>query len=130
MRILYVDDDLLAVRAVVRELRACEDTTVTGLSDPREAVALLRQESFDVVLSDFQMPLMDGVDFLGEVFKLRPGARRLLLTGSPDDPKVRAALGEGLVECILAKPVASARLREAVGTLLRDRRKTPETSAS
>ena len=128
MRILYVDDDALAVRAVVRELRAVEDVTVVGLTDPREAVAVLRQESFDIVLSDFQMPAMDGVDLLAEVQKLLPEARRLILTGVPDESKLQAALREGLVECVLAKPVSSARLREAVGTVVRDPRKTPETS--
>jgi len=130
LRILYVDDDVLAVRAVVRELRACVDVAIEGLTDPKEAIALLRRQPFDVVLSDFQMPVMDGVDLLAEAFKLRPDARRLILTGVPDEPKIHAACGEGLVECVLAKPVAAGRLREAVGALVRDRRVTPETSPS
>jgi DNA-binding NarL/FixJ family response regulator len=115
LRILYVDDEPLAVRAVVRDLRTLEGVAITGLTCATEAVDLVRQEPFDLVLSDFAMPDLDGVDLLAEVYKLRPDARRLLLTASPDDPKVRAALQEGLVEVVLAKPATAERLHEALG---------------
>src|SRR5262245_52027217 len=113
MRILYVDDDALAVRAVTRELRVMldDDSKVVGVTSPREAIDLLRAETWDVVLSDFAMPEMDGVELLAEVEKLAPQARRLMLTGSPDESKIGPALASGLIELMFAKPVSGGVLR-------------------
>jgi CheY-like chemotaxis protein len=124
LRILYVDDEEFCVRPVTRELRAA-GCIVTSTTSPLEAADHLRREPFDVVLSDFVMPGMDGVDLLGEAYRLRPNARRLLLTGTPDEAKVRAAFAEGLVERVLAKPVAIAELLEAVGVPTVRPRRTP-----
>lgn len=129
MRILYVDDDALAIKSVARELRAGADIHVTTVTSPLDALELVREatgdEEFDVILSDFSMPEMDGVEFLEETLELQPQAKRLLLTGSPDEPRVQAALRAGLVVQVLAKPVSSAALREAVGVIVRSNRTTP-----
>jgi len=125
LRILYVDDDALAVKAVSRELRAGADIVVRSVTSPREALELARTEEWDVILSDFSMPEMDGVEFLEETLALQPEAKRLLLTGSPDEPRVQAALRAGLVSEVLSKPVAVAVLREAVGVVARSHRTTP-----
>ncbi len=116
MRILLLDDEELMGRAVARMLSGPGVTVITARS-PAAALAALDREAFDVVLSDFAMPAMDGVDFLEEVRRRRPEIRRLMLTGNPGDPKVKTALESGLVEQVLGKPASAELVRRAIGLL-------------
>jgi len=109
-----VDDEELVSRAVARMLSGPRVAIVT-LTSPVAALDALDREAFDVVLSDFGMPAMDGVDFLGEVRRRRPEIRRLMLTGNADHPKVKTALESGLAEHVLGKPATADSIRRALG---------------
>jgi CheY-like chemotaxis protein len=69
IRILYVDDkpDLLELGTIY--LQKSGDFSVTAVDSAQEALALLQSSPFDAIISDYQMPLMDGIDFLSEVRK-------------------------------------------------------------
>lgn len=97
--ILYVDDDPVVLGSMVRVFRAC-GAEVTSFHEVRDAVAHLARGAWTIVMSDFNMPHMDGVDFMRTAARTCPSARRLLLTGSVEHPKVAAARQEGLVEVI------------------------------
>ncbi|MEI6841331.1 MAG: response regulator [Methanomicrobiales archaeon] len=64
LRVLYVDDepDLLDIGRLFLEEDG--DFTVTTALNAPEAVRLLEQEKFDAIISDYQMPEMDGIQFL------------------------------------------------------------------
>ncbi|MCX6697558.1 MAG: PAS domain S-box protein [Methanoregula sp.] len=67
IRVLYVDDnpDLLEIGKLFLEQSG--DFAVTTILEASEALLLLRQEKFDAIISDYEMPKMDGLQFLQEV---------------------------------------------------------------
>ncbi|MEI7648591.1 MAG: response regulator, partial [Methanomicrobiales archaeon] len=67
IRILYVDDepDLLDISKLF--LEESGDFNVTTALSAQEGIRLLEQKKFDAIVSDYQMPDMDGIQFLVEV---------------------------------------------------------------
>ena len=66
IRILVVDDDLYARRAMMERLRGC-GYHVKGAEDGLQALHHLQRERFNLVITDIQMPRMDGVALLREI---------------------------------------------------------------
>ncbi len=82
-RILLVDDNslgLAARRSVLEELGHKVQTSST----PVEALDLCGKQRFDVVVTDYKMPKMDGVEFIGRVKKLHPTSAVILISGFTD----------------------------------------------
>jgi DNA-binding response OmpR family regulator len=86
--IFFVDDEALLLTAFTRELRA-EHFTITAVGDGSEAVAALRAERFDVVITDLMMPGVDGFGVLKAAKELAPQTSVIILTGYGD---MRAAI--------------------------------------
>ena len=63
-RLLVVDDDTDAVRALEQVLTAAGYTSVTTTTDPRTVVGLHRERDFDAILLDVLMPEMDGFEVM------------------------------------------------------------------
>jgi len=82
-RILLVDDNslgLAARRSVLEELGHKVHTSGT----PLEALELCAKQRFDVVVTDYKMPKMDGVEFIGRLRKLYPSSAVILISGFTD----------------------------------------------
>jgi HD-like signal output (HDOD) protein len=84
-RILFVDDDprlLDGLRRLYYPLRAAWQTSFAN--DGLQALELLSQESFDVVVTDIRMPRMNGIELLGQVRERFPHVIRIILSGQAD----------------------------------------------
>lgn len=106
-RILLVDDEsnvLNALRRVLMRAFAGEDLHVETCDDPRLALERAGNELFDLVISDFRMPPMDGVTFLKSVRQLQPDTVRLILSASTDFDAVMTAINEAEIFRYLTKP--------------------------
>jgi two-component system C4-dicarboxylate transport response regulator DctD len=100
-RLLLVEDYALARSASMRTLRAAYE--VTAVASAEEALDWLAPDAFDVLLTDFQMPVMTGLELL-EIARLRdPRLRRVLMSGAPV-PGMLAHRATGLVHAFLYKP--------------------------
>jgi CheY-like chemotaxis protein len=102
-RIAVVDDD----DAMVETL--CDVLELHGWSPVRaangvDAVDLVTREQIDVVLMDIRMPVMNGVDALGEIRRRRPHARVVLFTASAAPDLLTRAETYGAAH-VLKKPV-------------------------
>ena len=101
--ILLVDDEPDVRRALKRSLHV-PGYVMHEASDGVEALALLKTTSFDAVISDFNMPHMNGLDLLTQVRIVHPNMLRILLTGRADVHLAVRALNEGSVHRFLLKP--------------------------
>lgn len=99
-KILVVDDDQLILQALSRIVRS-EGYEVIAHSDPIEA---LKERGFSVVVSDFNMPGMNGIELLGELKRSNPDSVRMLLTAAADFKVALEAVNRSEVFRILSKP--------------------------
>jgi diguanylate cyclase (GGDEF)-like protein len=79
-RILVVDDDEQA-RHVLVELVATLGYETGAAANGREAIAMVRREHYDLVLTDLVMPSMDGLELVREIKAIRPDVPVLVITG-------------------------------------------------
>jgi PAS domain S-box-containing protein len=109
-RILFVDDEPALAELGRRRLTAL-GYAVTSLSDPLLALATLRAtpDAYDLVITDYLMPRMSGVDLARETARLRPGLGVVMLTGHIEDfPE--ELMSEAGVQSLVKKPLALAEL--------------------
>ncbi len=104
MRILLVDDEPMLLEAFRRSMRMERPTWRIALagSGP-EALALLRSEPFDIIVTELLMAGMDGAALLREVHDAWPSTLRVVLSGQPRVDLMEAA--EGHFHRFLAKPL-------------------------
>ena len=134
-RILFVDDEAPILSALSRSLRSQAYDIVTT-TDARAALEVSRQVKVDVVISDYRMPGMNGVELLAAFKEEQPGIVRMMLSGEADREAVLASINEAAIFRFLVKPwddetlfqaVADAcwqrRLNEEMDTALCDHRK-------
>ncbi|RRS05114.1 response regulator [Aquabacterium soli] len=109
-KILLVDDEPLVLQALSRGLRPhLAQGMAAGVHlemhhDPVQACRRLRESRFAVVLSDFRMPAMDGIELLREARAHQPLATRMILSASNDISTVMQALNDAEVFRYLSKP--------------------------
>jgi PAS domain S-box-containing protein len=94
-RVLYVDDepDLLDIGRIFLEVSG--EFSIATIDSAPAALDLLGQEQFDVIVSDYQMPEMDGIQFLIEVRTRFGQLPFILFTGKGREEIVIQALNEG-----------------------------------
>lgn len=116
-KILFVDDDSDLLDAMRRNLRGrFELATAEG---GRQGLRVLEEHGpFAVVVSDLQMPEMDGIEFLSRVKELYPDTTRLMLTGRAEITGAIDAVNRGQIFQFLTKPCSldalTASLSQAV----------------
>ncbi len=111
-RILIVDDEK-AMRLSLSEIFSLRGAVVTAAGDGREAVELLGQHDFDLMLLDLKMPGMSGIQVLEVAQKLRPGTVVILLTAHATLDSAISALRRGTYDYLL-KPCEPRMLIAAV----------------
>ena len=72
-KILVVDDEVELKNALVEAL-ASQSYEVRGFTNPRDALKALREENFDVLLSDLIMPEMNGISLVKGALEIDPAA--------------------------------------------------------
>ncbi len=103
MKILAVDDDPLNI-AIITELLEEEYDLHTACGGQEGLEALSREGSFAVVVSDYQMPGMNGITFLSRAREAAPDTVRIMLTGNADLKSAIEAVNQGHIFRFLTKP--------------------------
>ncbi|MEI6840735.1 MAG: PAS domain S-box protein [Methanomicrobiales archaeon] len=95
IRVLYVDDEPLLLEIAKRYLEKSGDFSVTTISSASAALDLLKTGQFDAVISDYQMPEIDGLEFLQQVRHIYGEVPFILFTGRGREEVVILALNYG-----------------------------------
>ncbi len=101
--LLCVDDEQNILKSL-RRLLMQEAVQIHTASSGQEALDLMQQQQFDVIISDMRMPGMDGAEFLRQAFAMQPKTYRILMTGYADIQSTVAAVNEGRINRYIAKP--------------------------
>lgn len=108
--IVVVDDEEMVLTSLNAYLTLETDYQVESFTDAEEAVKHLQESLVDVVISDYLMPKMNGIQFLGKAKEIQPEAARILLTGHADKQSAIEAINKvGLFQYI-EKPWDNAAL--------------------
>jgi signal transduction histidine kinase len=125
-RILVVDDEPRAVELLVRTLRRLGRVATAMSAD--EALPMVTQERFDLVISDQRMPGMSGVELLSRIAGHDEQVGRILLTGYTDLETSVEAINRGRVHAYLHKPCSPPELMGTVFSVLQRVRFTRESA--
>lgn len=115
-RLLLVDDEQNVLNALRRELKG--EYEVEVFTNPLDALRHCREAPFDLVIADYQMPEMNGVQLLKQLGAILPDAARLVLSGQADIDGLVGAINETHIYRFLAKPWDRFELKACIAQAL------------
>jgi len=121
-KVLLVDDDVMVLDGLKRQLRNQFriDTALSG----EDALKQVRENGpYAVIVSDFMMPGMNGIEFLSNVKESNPDTVRMMLTGTADMPTAIKAVNEGSIFQFHPKPCPTDTLCQAIESAINKYRK-------
>ena len=129
--ILLVDDDptfLQDLRDLL--LTYMPDTNVLTARSGQEALSILKEREIDLIISDQNMPEMDGLHFLDAARSHHPDVPRIMMTGYPVFETAMGALNQARVGEFIPKPPNPERTIQAVKRALIERSLNREAGAA
>ncbi len=114
-KVMLVEDEefiLQGIRCII-DWEEISMTVVSMAHNGREALEMFSREPADIVVTDVEMPLMNGLELLEEIRKINPRTRCIILSGYDEFEYARTALKLDVEEYIL-KPVNEEQLKQAL----------------
>jgi putative nucleotidyltransferase with HDIG domain len=121
LRVLVVDDNASLLRFLVSAFSA-NGCTVTQAAAAEQALGLITEQTFDLVVSDIKMPGLSGLDLLRAVKGKQPGTPVVLITGNPSVNSAVFGLRHGAYD-YLPKPFSIREIQELLARIRADRQK-------
>jgi CheY-like chemotaxis protein len=112
LKVMIVDDEPIVGKRLTPTLTK-QGFLVESYVDPREALARLEEEEFDIVVTDLRMEEVDGIGVLEHVMESCPNTRVIFITGYATVEVAREALVKGAFDFI-AKPFKPKELRAVI----------------
>jgi len=117
---LVVDDEVENTEFLRRLFR--RDFSIEVATSGEEGLERLKEERFDVIITDQMMPGISGTELLERSITLAPNAVRILVTGFPNLQSAMSSLNEGRAFRFFTKPLVRQELRDAVEEALANER--------
>lgn len=112
-KILYVDDEELNLRLF--ELNLQKKYTILKATNGNDGLEILKKDKeIKLIISDFRMPIMNGLEFIEKAKKISPNAFYYLLTGFHVTDEIQEALDSKLIFDYLKKPFDLNEIHEKV----------------
>lgn len=117
-KVLLVDDDPRVISGYFRALRREKSLfQIITAGSAREGLQLIQQQGpFAVIITDYCMPEMDGIEFLALVRQRAPESARVILTGKAGLEMSIEAVNRGSIFYFLTKPCPTEKLRQVIMT--------------
>ncbi len=115
-KILLIDDDQY-IRSSLEYYFKKKTLAFVTLESAEEALELLKKETFDVIICDYKLPRMNGLDFFFRLYELQPEALRIFITAYANDEVAIRAGGIG-IDDFIEKPFTTKDIEESLQRLL------------
>ena len=117
-KIIFVDDETNLLQGLQRMLRKKKDEwDMTFLESGIEALEKIKAQHYDVIVTDYKMPDIDGLQLLEEAKKVDESIKRVLLTGQSEEEIFNRA--KDIVHIYVSKPCDSEKLISEIEKLLK-----------
>ncbi len=116
MKTLLVDDSDI-VRDTLTTVYTVKNCSINAVSEAEEGLQALKREHFDIIICDFRLPGMNGVEFFEQVIELYPDTIRILISGYGNDEMISRASATG-IHAFVAKPFSLFALLERLDPLI------------
>jgi len=118
MKILCVDDEANVLKAIQRLFLDSDYEILTAESGAEGLEVMSNNSTIQLVVSDYRMPKMNGVDFLKAVYEKWPETIRIVLSGYADTAAIVEAINEGHIYKFIPKPWNDDELKVTITTAL------------
>ena len=112
MKFLLIDDDLPCI-ANLKDVLELGGHECVLFRNPNEGVAAFKDNHFDVVVTDYKMPVMNGLEVLRAIREHNPRAYIIIVTGYADKNRATDAVNDG-VYAFFRKPLDFRRFMEII----------------
>jgi len=113
IRVIVVDDEV-EVRNLIKSFLELDGYHIDITGDGYQAIELIEKNDYDIVIADYRMPGIDGIEVIKKAREIRNYIAALLITGFGTQEIVLEAFKEGDVNNYLSKPFESRELRRLV----------------
>lgn len=126
-RLMLVDDEPNILSSLRRTLHSMPTETFGGpltvetFNSPIDALARASEQAFDLVISDYRMPEIDGVTFLERLRAIQPDIARIILSGFADLAALIEAINRAQIFRFVSKPWSDIDLQLAISQALNHR---------
>ena len=115
-KILLVDDDEW-IRDSLTVYFDTEGCHILAVETAEEGLKLLKQEDWDIILTDYKLPGIDGLTFSKKIQEIRPDAIRILITAYKSKEVVSEARSAGIQD-LIDKPFTIKTIEDSLSRLL------------
>ncbi len=123
--ILIVDDEAHIINALKRVFHKM-NYEILSTTAPEEAINIMDDTKLDIVICDYNMPNINGIDVLKHAKNVSPDAVRILMTGHSDVNTAISAINEGSVFYYISKPWKNEEVISVIHNALRKKRSRNE----
>lgn len=117
-RILVIDDEEIVVKSCVRSLEPEGYIIDTALSG-KDGIELYKKNSYDLVIVDLKMPVMNGLEFMRRIKEIKPQQKIMIMTGYDTIEHIVESISSGAAH-YLEKPFTPSTLIERVKEVLEE----------
>ncbi len=121
MKILLIDDDEWIRNSLCLFFEA-EGCHLSALETAEEGLEALQKQNYDIIIIDYKLPGIDGLDFLRRIQKLKSNPIKIFITAYGNDAVVAEA-GKLGIQDFIEKPFTSDIVEEALSTLIEANKK-------
>jgi DNA-binding NtrC family response regulator len=120
MKMLLIDDDewIRDSLSIFFESEGCQ---LKALETAEEGLEILKKQPYDIIIVDYRLPGMDGLDFFKRINQLCPDARKILITAYGNKALISEAMQLG-IEDFIEKPFTTKSIEASLSMLIENRK--------